>query len=106
MILLSMDLKNTLAHWQVPRHTGIPITSSEDLKVVRFALTKKANFMGQMQSLIMPLTFFRKDVKHPISLGFYTWLTIPLTFLCRHPSLRLRNMPKPIKKVGIKSGSS
>src|SRR6188508_1292278 len=97
MTLPNTGLKNTLAHWQVPRHIGTPSTSSENLKVARYAIIKKESFMGQMQSLIMRLTFFRKGVKHQINLGFYTLLIIPLTFLCRHPSLQLRNMLKPIK---------
>ena len=75
-------------------------------QVARYAIIKKESFMGQMQSLIMRLTFFRKVVKHLINRGFYTWLTILLTFLCKHPSLRLRNMPKPINQVGIKSGNN
>src|SRR5678815_1420681 len=106
MTLPNTGLKNTLAHWQAPRRTGTPTTSFANLMVARCALTRKASFTEPMPSLTMRLTFFRKDVKHLISPGFYTWLTILLTFPCRHPNLRLRNMPKPINQVGIKSGNS
>src|SRR5678816_1386317 len=106
MTLPNMVLKNTLAHWQVPKHTGTPTTSSANLKAERYALIKKENFMEQMQSQIMLLTFFKKGVKHLINPGFCTSRTIPLTFLCKHPRMRLKNMLKPINQVGIKSGSN